>query len=91
MSFTTEFHTLVTTLEDEGHGLADKARNLFSKYEKEAEAIIDGLKPLLAQGHAELLAGVKELLAEAATDKDKLAALVAAEVAKLLAETKPAA
>jgi hypothetical protein len=50
MSFLTEFKTIVTKLEAEGHGLAGKASNLFGTTEK----IVTGLASELAPAFDEI-------------------------------------
>jgi hypothetical protein len=87
-AITGRFHDLVTQLETEGHHLADEARSLFSHYEKEATAVVDGVKPVLEDLRAGVTADVKAVLAEAKTEGADVVARVEAAVAKLEALVK---
>ena len=87
-AFTGRFHDFVTKLEDEGHHLADEARSLLSHYEKEAAAVVDGVKPVLEDLRAGVTADVKVVLAEARTEGADMVARAEAAVAKLEALLK---
>ncbi|MFD7016122.1 hypothetical protein [Streptomyces sp. NPDC059928] len=75
--------------------LADRLHAFLNRFisvgKNDVENVIMGveehLAPLIAQARTELLADVKALYAEAKVDEQKLATLVAAEVAKLLGHT----
>ncbi|MER6350655.1 hypothetical protein ABT186_02065 [Streptomyces sp. NPDC001634] len=91
---TDRFHDLVTQLEDEGHHLADEARAVFSHYEKEAAAVLDGVKPILADLRAGVTADVKAVVDEAKAEGADIVARFEAAVVKaeaLLQQQPPAA
>lgn len=82
------FHQLVTQLEDEGHHLADEARAVFAHYEKEAAAVVDGVKPVLDDLRAGVTADVKAVLAEAKTQGVDIVGRLEAAVGKFEALVK---
>ena len=92
-AITGRFHDLVTQLEAEGHHLADEARSLLSHYEREAAAVVDGVKPVLADLRTGVVADLKAVLAEAKTEGADVVARVEAAVTKLeeLVKQPPAA
>lgn len=87
-AITGRFHDLVTQLEDEGHHLADEARALLSHYEKEAAAVVDGVRPVLEDLRAGITADVKAVVTEAKTEAADVVARVEAAVAKFEALVK---
>lgn len=87
------FHAVVATLEAEGHHLADEARALFDRYEKEAAAVLGAVEPVLADLRAGVTADVKTVITEAKAEAADVVARVEAAVAKLealLAQQPPA-
>lgn len=81
-AITGRFHDFVTQLETEGHHLADEARSLFSHYEHEAAAVVDGVRPVLDDLRTGITADVKAVIAEAKTEAADVVARVEAAVAK---------
>lgn len=75
-TITDRFHQVVTELEAEGHHLADEARNLLSHYEKEAAAVLDGVKPILADLRTGIAADVTDAVARVEAAVAKVEALV---------------
>jgi hypothetical protein len=75
-AITDRFHDLVTQLEGEGHTLADEARALLSRYEKEAAAVTDGLKPVLNELRTGITADVKDAIGKVETAVAEVAALL---------------
>jgi hypothetical protein len=101
MSFLTEFKSIVTELEAEGHALAGKASGLFGEAEKIITGLAGQLTPALEEIKttltedgvklsAEALADLKELASEGATDLKGAFATLEAAVKELLGQT-PAA
>lgn len=92
-TITDRFRQLVTELEGEGHHLADEAKSLFSHYEKEATAVLDGVKPVLADLRAGVTADFKAVVDEAKTEGADLVTRIEAAVAKVeaLVQQPPAA
>lgn len=70
------FHNIVTQLEAEGHHLADEARSVFAHYEKEAAAVVNGVKPVLDDLRAGITADVKDAVARVEAAVAKVEALV---------------
>lgn len=92
-AITDRFHAFVTTLETEGHHLADEAKTLFDRYEKEAAAVLSAVTPVLDDLRAGVTADVKAVLAEAKTEGADIVARAEAAVVKLealLAQQPPA-
>lgn len=87
-ALTGRFHDLVTQLENEGHHLADEARSLLNHYEHEAAAVVDGVKPVLAELRTGITADLKAVLTEAKTEGTDVVTRVEAAVAKLEALVK---
>jgi uncharacterized protein (UPF0335 family) len=87
-AFTGRFHDVVAQLENEGHHLADEARAVFAHYEKEAAAVVDGVKPVLADLRAGVTADVKAVLAEAKTESADVVARLEAAVTAVEALVK---
>ena len=69
-------HQLVTQLETEEHHLADEARTIFNRYEREAAAVVDGVKPVLDDLRAGITADVKDAVARVEAAAAKVEALV---------------
>lgn len=84
---------VVTTLEDEGHALAGKARTVFDHFEKEAAAVVGAVGPILDDLRAGLTADVKAVIDEAKTEGADAVARIEAAVAKVeqLLKQPPAA
>lgn len=91
-AITGRFHDLVTQLEAEGHHLADEARALLSHYEREAAAVVDGVKPVLADLRTGITADFKDAATRVetavTTDVKDAVARVEAAVAKVEALVK---
>ncbi len=76
-AITDRFHQVVTELEAEGHHLADdEAKALFAHYEKEAAAVLDGVKPILADLRTGIAADVTDAVARVEAAVAKVEALV---------------
>jgi ElaB/YqjD/DUF883 family membrane-anchored ribosome-binding protein len=75
-AITDRFHQVVTELEAEGHHLADEAKALLSHYEKEAAAVVDGVKPILADLRTGIAADVTDAVARVEAAVAKVEALV---------------
>ncbi|MEU0818947.1 hypothetical protein [Streptomyces mirabilis] len=75
-AITDRFHQVVTELEAEGHHLADEARAVFAHYEKEAAAVLDGVKPILADLRTGIAADVTDAVARVEAAVAKVEALV---------------
>ncbi|MCW7941679.1 hypothetical protein AAW14_06450 [Streptomyces hygroscopicus] len=71
-----ELKHVVTTLEAEGHALAGKARSVLSHYEKEAAAVVDGVRPVLEELRTAVVADVKNAVADVEAAVAKVEALV---------------
>ena len=67
---------VVTALEDEGHALAGKARTVLSHYEKEAAAVVNGVRPILDDLRAGITADVKDAASRIEAAVAKVEALV---------------
>lgn len=89
---TGRFHDLVTQLQNEGHHLADEASSLLNHYEKVEAALVEGVKPVLADLRTGITADFKDAATRVETAvttdlKDGVARIEAA-VAKVEALVK---
>lgn len=71
-----ELKHVVTSLEAEGHALAGKARSVLTHYEEEAAAVVNGVKPILADLRTGITADVKDAVAKVEAAVAKVEALV---------------
>ncbi|MFE2832180.1 hypothetical protein ACFXI6_14200 [Streptomyces mirabilis] len=71
-----ELKHVVATLEAEGHALAGKARSVLTHYEEEAAAIVNGVKPVLADLRTGIAADVTDAVTRVEAAVAKVEALV---------------
>jgi hypothetical protein len=75
-ALTDEFKHVVTTLEAEGHHLADRARAALGHYEHLAAALVGEIRPVLDETKTAILADVTDAVTRVEAAVAKVEALV---------------